>query len=214
MNLCKGLHKYLGSSLSDYQKLLNFQFEVELLYNPPKIAWLSMIFLTGILIGLAPVHKMKTTLVITLVVIEIVSCLEVVHAQVSPGRHNEQVQQENRATACKEDNSFLSLTRLGCLFLRTFSPPPSSGGVTSLNKPSSNFSPPSDSGGQRTPARPPVTDAPKERSTTGARSPSRNRSGSNPRPQPSRSHPQLPQPNDPTQPVSAPATAPLPTMRQ
>ncbi len=25
MNLCKGLHKYLGSSLSDYQRLINFE---------------------------------------------------------------------------------------------------------------------------------------------------------------------------------------------
>jgi hypothetical protein len=112
---------------------------------------------------------MKTTLVIALVVIEIVSCKEVVYAQISPGRHSEQVQQENRATACEEDNTFFGLSRSVCQFLRTFSPPPSSGRVTSENKPSSNFSPPSDSRSRRnsTPPLPPVTDNPKYRNPTG-----------------------------------------------
>jgi hypothetical protein len=108
---------------------------------------------------------MKTTLVIALVVIEIVSCKEVVYAQVSPGRHSEQVRQENRATACEEDNTFFGLSRSVCQFLRTFSPPPSSGRVTSENKPSSNFSPSSDSRSRRnsTPPQPPVSDRPEPR---------------------------------------------------
>jgi hypothetical protein len=61
------------------------------------------------------------------------------------------------------------LTRLGCLFLRTLSPPPSSQGATSLNKPSSNSSPPSDSEGRRNfiQPRPPVTDMPQEREAAG-----------------------------------------------
>ena len=108
---------------------------------------------------------MKTTLVIALVVIEIVSCKEVVYAQISPGRHSEQVQQENRATACEKDNTFFGLSRSVCQFLRTFSPPPSSGRVTSVDKPSSNFSRPSDSRSQRnsTPPQPPVSDRPEHR---------------------------------------------------
>lgn len=107
---------------------------------------------------------MKTTLLVALVVIEIVSCVEIVYAQVSPERRSQRVQQENRTTACEQENTFLGLRRLGCMFLRTFSTPPSFGGVTSLNEPPSNFSPPSDSSGKTNSIQsPPVFDRPPER---------------------------------------------------
>lgn len=105
---------------------------------------------------------MKTTLLIPLVAVGIISNVEIVYAQPSPERHSQQAQQENRTTACEQENTFLGLRRIGCMFLRTFSTTPSSGGVTSLNESPSNFSPPSGSGGRSTSV-PPIDDRPSER---------------------------------------------------